>query len=118
MLSYNQNLTQQYKDSLYNITLDVGGWEKATIQVVAPIAAPMGIYGSIDPGAVQGVTDGNAELALNFTPVQATNLASGAATTTISAAGLYTVNTNFQFLRLGASGANVYRLMVFENKTS
>ncbi len=107
-------------NSLYKITLDVSGWTTTTIQVVAPIGNAILVYGSNDANAVQGVTQGNAKLAINFTPIQAVNLATGNAVSSINAAGLYTVTDNAQFLRLqgapAASGTNVYKLLLFNSK--
>lgn len=107
-------------NSLYKITLDLSGWDKTTIGVVAPIGGAVLVYGSNDANAVLGVQQGNATLAINFTPIQATNLATGVATNSISAAGLYTVPVNAQFLRLqgapAAAGTNVYKLLLFNSK--
>ena len=109
-------------NSVYNVTLDLSGWDKTTIQVVAPISGAIIVYGTNDSGAVQGVTQGNAELAINFNPVQVTNLATGTATNSISAAGDYKYEVNAQFLRLQGSPAgtptNVYKLLINNQKVS
>lgn len=111
-------------NSVYNITQDMSNWDKTTVQVVAPVTGTLYIYGSNDADAVIGVQDGNASLAINFTPIQATNLATGAAVTTITAAGNYKVDANAQFLRLqgnpttGATITNVYKLLLFNSKIS
>jgi len=109
-------------NSVYKITLDLSGWDKTTIGVVAPIGNAILVYASNDANAVLGVQQGNAELAINFTPVQVTNLATGAATTSISAAGNYKYDVNAQFLRLQGSpasaGTNVYKLLLFNSKIS
>lgn len=112
------DLTNQYKTNIYQIQLDVSGWDKVCVQVVAPVASPIYIYGSNDPNALHGVRDGNATLATNFMAIQATNLASGAAVSNIAAAGLFSVPVNAQFLRLSGGGADVYRLLLFESKVS
>lgn len=104
----------------YNITLDMSGWDKTTVQVVSPMTGVIFVYGSNDANALQGVRDGNASLAINFNPIQATNLATGSATGTISAAGDYKVDINAQFLRLqgnpAATPTNVYKLLLFHSK--
>ena len=46
--------SQQY-NSLYNVTLDLSGWDKTTIQVIAPVVGTTYIYGTNDAGALQGV---------------------------------------------------------------
>lgn len=109
-------------NSVYKITQDVSGWDRVNVQVVAPIAGTVYIYGSNDANAVLGVQDGNASLAINFNPILATNLATGTTVSTISAAGNYTVPVNAQFLRLqgnpttGGTIANVYKLLLFNSK--
>ena len=111
-------------NSVYNITQDLSGWDKVDIQVVAPVTGSLYVYGSNDADAVTGVQMGNASLAINFTPIQATNLATGAATNVITAAGNYKVDVNAQFLRLqgnpttGATITNVYKLLLFNSKVS
>lgn len=109
-------------NSVYNITLDLSGWDKTTIQVVAPMSGAIVVYNTNDSGAIQGVTQGNAELAINFNPVQVTNLATGTATNSISAAGDYKYEVNAQFLRLQGSPAdtptNVYKLLINNQKVS
>ncbi len=113
--------TNQF-NTVYQITNDVSGWDKVTVQVVPPISGVIYVYGTNDAGSRQGVTDGNAELAINFNPIQATNLATGAAANSISAAGNYKVDVNAQFLRLQGSPAatptNVYKLLLFNSKIS
>lgn len=109
-LTYYYDGTNQYKQNVYSITLDMSGWEKTTIQVAAPVAAPLVVYGSNNAGAGQGITDGNAELAIGFTAIRATNLADGTVASTISAAGNYQVDINARFLRLQGGGANVYKI--------
>jgi len=94
-----------------------------TIQTVAPILGTMYIYGTIDSGASQGNNQGNATLAINYTAIQATNLATGSAVTSITAAGMYTVNAaNQQFVRLQGNPAdtptNIYRILLWNSKTS
>lgn len=115
---YTLDGTNKYKQNVYNINLDLSGWDKTTIQVVAPSSGSMGVisvYGTNNAGDVQGVTDGNATLATNFNLIQATNLATGNAGTNMSAAGNYGVTLNARFLRL-AGGADVYKLLFVHEK--
>ena len=112
------DLTNEYKANLYNIQLDMSGWDKTTIQVVTPVAGAIYVYGSNDPNALQGVRDGNAELAINFTGIQATNLATGTAVSSFNAAGNYKVDVNTRFLKIAGGGANVYRMIAFHSKIS
>jgi hypothetical protein len=112
------NLTGEYKQNVYQINLDVSGWDKIGVHLVTPLAAPIYVYGSNDGGALQGVRDGNAELATNFTPIQATSLATGTAANSMATAGGYTVPVNLQYMRFAGGGADVYKILVFETKVS
>lgn len=109
-------------NSVYRITLDMSGWDKTTIHAVGPMAGSLFVYGSSDGGSPANTISGSAELATNFQPIQATNLATGVATNTITAAGTYSVPINNQFLRLqgspAAAGTSVYKLFLFNSKVS
>lgn len=115
------NLTTTF-NSVYQLNRDISGWDKMTIQVVAPIlGTAIYIYGSLDSGSQEQNNQGNASLAINYTPIQATNLATGSAVTSITAAGMYTVNAaNQQFVRIQGNPAgtptNVYRILLWNSK--
>lgn len=115
-LGHPLDVTLQYKQNVYNINLDVSGWDKVAIHLIPPVVGPVHVYGSNDGGALQSVRDGNAELATNFVPIQVTPLATGTAATSMAAAGLYTVPVNAQYLRM--QGLNVYGMLLFETKVS
>jgi len=119
-VGYSNNLTNDYKQNVYHIELDVSGWDTATFQVVAPLASTMYIYGTIDDGMPQGslLPSGNygANLAINWSSIQAVNLATGSAVNSISGAGIYSVPVNTRFIKLGGGGADVYRLLQFNSK--
>lgn len=115
-IGFPRDLTRDYKNGIYNIQLDMSGWDKATIQVVAPVAAPIYVYGSNDGNALQGVREGNAELAINFSAVQVTNLATGVAANSFSTAGNYKIDINARFLKIAGGGADVYRMLLFNSK--
>lgn len=100
-----------------SLTIDVGGYDKVTAEFIAPVSGIFSIYGSNDSGAIRGVTDGNASLATNFQPIQATNLATGSAVSTISAAGLYSVAVNSKYIRF-SGGVSVYKLIADNIKSS
>lgn len=120
-LGYPFNGTDKF-NTVYQITNDMSGWDKTTIQVVGPMSGTIHVYGSNDGNALPSVRDGNAELAINFTPIQVTNLATGTAVNTISAAGNYKAEINAQYLRLqgnpAATPTNVYKLLLFNSKGS
>lgn len=107
-------------NSLYKVTLDMSGWDKTTIQTTGAVLGTINIFGTNDSGAQQQTTQGNASLAINFTPLQAKNLATGTMVNAIYGAGLFEVDINSEFLRLqgapAAAGTNVYRLLFFHSK--
>jgi ABC-type uncharacterized transport system YnjBCD substrate-binding protein len=112
------DLTNEYKRNIYNIVLDMSGWDKTAIQVIGPLAAAIYVYGTNDANALQGVRDGNAQLAINFNAIQASNLATGTAANSMATAGAYKVEVNERFLKLAGGGADVYRLLAFHSKVS
>jgi len=120
-LGYSKDYTQEF-NTLYNISLDLSGWDKATIQVTAPMGGTLAIQATNDSGAVQGVTDGNATLATNFSSAQAVNVQTGTATNYIYGAGLYEYEVDARFLKLAGTpaqaGTNVGKLIIFNSKIS
>jgi len=110
----------QQINSVYNITLDMSGWDKVSAQIVGPLVGSLFVYGSNDGGDLQGVRQGSPLTATNFQPILATNLATGATTSVITTAGTYSVPVNDQYLRLQGSpagaGMSVYRLLLFNSK--
>lgn len=96
------------------IVLDVGMWQNCTINISGTISGTVDILGTDDPGAVSGVSDGNVVSATNFTAVQAINLATGAAVTTITVAGNYKITIGTRFIKVGGpSAATTGNLIVF-----
>lgn len=108
-------------NSLYNVTLDMSGWDKTTIQTTGAVLGTLNLSGSNDGGG-NAYTEGDAELAINFTPIQAKNLATGTMVNAIYGTGLFEVDINAQYLRIqgapASAGTNVYRLMIFNSKIS
>lgn len=100
----------------HQVILDVGEYDRVTIQAVAPIVATGYLYGTLDGGDVQGVTQGNAALATNFTPILATNLQTGTTVASITVAGNYELQVNTKYIKLGGGGFGVYKLMTFQTK--
>lgn len=119
-ISRNTGDQSQVFNTVYNITLDLSGWDRTTIGVVAPISGVLYVYASNDGNALQGVRQGNASLATNFTPAEVTNLATHAVVNSISAAGEYKYDVNAQFLRLQGNPADtptsVYRIFLNHTK--
>lgn len=121
-LSYQSGNYSRDFNSVYRINLDMSGWDKTTVQVLPPMVGTIYVYGTNDDGGTPGMQDGDASLATNFNPIQATNLATGTAANIISAAGNYQVNINAQFLRLQGSpagaGSSVYGITFNHSKVS
>ena len=90
---------------------DVSGWDFTVVQLVTPAGA-VNFLASNDSGAVQGVTDGDSSTAINFTAVQGTNLATGAAATSLNASGLMRFPVVGRYLQLtGTTAAKILLLM-------
>jgi len=108
-------------NSVYKVTLDMSGWDKTTVQVVGPMGGRINLLGSNDGGQTN-FASGNASLAINFTPIQATDLSTGTTVNAIYGAGMFAVNVNAQYLRLQGSpasaGTSVYRMNIFDSKGS
>jgi hypothetical protein len=113
------DLTQKYKQNIYHIELNVSGWDTVTLQVVAPVVGVTSIYGTINDGMSQGSlypsNNYGASRARDWSAIQAVDLATGTATGTISAAGLYAIPVNTPNIRL-AGGGNIYGLFQFNSK--
>lgn len=109
------DLTNEYKQNVYGITLDLSGWDRATVQVLTP-AAPIFVYGSNDSGAVQGSVSGSADTATNFVGILATNLTTNATALSMASSGLYKFDVNAQFVRLAGGGADVSKILIFNSK--
>lgn len=114
------DFTKQF-NSTYNITLDMSGWDKTTVQTSGAVLGTINIQGSNDGGA-NASNQGDAQLAINFTPIQAKNLATGSMVNAIYGAGLFEIDINSQYLRLQGAPAgtptNVYRILLFNSKIS
>lgn len=106
MISYSSpDLSAQFNRD-FGIKIDAEMWQSITIQVAGgTVTGTVNIEGTNDPGQVDGVSAGNAISAANYTAIQATNLATGTAVTTITAAGNYKITVGTRFIRI--SGATV-----------
>lgn len=115
-LSKTLDQTRNYKGGNYNLIVDVSGWDNTTFQFVAPVNGTINITGSSDMGSPQ-VASGyyNPNLAQNFTAIQAINLSTGGAVTSVTAAGQYSISNKMQFIRL-SGGGDVYKLIQTNTK--
>jgi hypothetical protein len=107
-------------NSTYDIRLDLSGWTETAIHVVPPLTGAIVVTATNDSGAQEGITDGGAKLAINFSPALVTNISTSATTTIINSYGIYKYLVDAQFLRLqgspAAAGTNVYKLLLFNSK--
>lgn len=122
-LSYQSGDYAREFNSLYKITLDMSNWDRTTVQLVSPMSGGVYIYGSNDGGSIIGQREGSPKTAQNFNPVQATNLATGTASSgLISSAGDYEISINAQYLRLqgnpAAAGTSIYKILFNHSKVS
>lgn len=93
-------------------TLDVGGFDYAEVQLVAPTGT-FSFFTSNDSGAITGVSDGSAASATNFTAVTGTKLSDASAVTTLAAAGIVKFANLGQYLQItGAAAAQVTKAFV------
>lgn len=124
-LGYNQgyvNDTAEF-NSVYRLTKDMSNWDQCTVQVVGPMLGRINILGSNDGGAalVTG-TGGGPSTAINFSPIQGTDLSTGSSVNAIYGPGLFKIPVNAQYLRLqgspAAAGTSVYRIELFNTKIS
>jgi len=119
-LGYPSNPTNEF-NTTYQITKDLSNWDKVTIQVVGLTSGVINVLGSNDGGAT-AYEQGSAELAINFVPVQVTNLTTGVAGNAIYGAGLFKLDANAQYMRLQGvpadSPTSIYRLLLFNSKIS
>jgi len=118
-LSYQTGNYAREFNSVYNVTLDMSGWDRTTIEVVAPVLGTINLQGSNDGGGTN-YQSANAQLAINFSPIQAKNLTTGLSANAIYGAGLFEVDINAQYLRLQGAPAgtptNIYRLIFNHSK--
>lgn len=115
MLSYSRDITAELNAN-HTVNLDVSEWQNITIHLSGTPSGSINVLGTNDSGSVQGVSDGNATSAANFTLVQGTNLASGATVTAVAAAGNFKFVVGTKFIQIGgASAATSGKCIVFMN---
>jgi hypothetical protein len=74
MLAQYLDVAVEYNQQEGSCTLDVSNYDYCLVQ---PIGQGVSTFSTIDSGAVQGFTDGNALTATNFIPVSGTLIANG-----------------------------------------
>lgn len=105
MLSKTIDYTSGFNSSGF-VTEDVGQWQNITIHIDGTVTGTLAVLGTNDGGAIQGVSDGNGVSSKNYTALRATDLSTGTAATTITAAGNYTLPVTTRYFRLGVIGGS------------
>ena len=111
MKSYNSDITEDTRED-GSWVLDVSLWKNITFQFVNPLGT-FNFQGTNDANAIHGVSDGSAASAINFTAIQAVNLATGTAGTSANVAGLFKIEVFCKFIRI--SGSTADKIIVFRN---
>lgn len=111
MNSYNADITNDTRDD-GSWVLDVSLYKNITFQLVG-VTGTFTFEGSNDANAIIGVSDGSAASAINFTAIQAINLATGTAVTSANAAGLYKIEVFCKFIRI--AGGTATKIITFRN---
>lgn len=112
MLSQSLDVTSEF--NLNNgVKLDVGQWQNIIIHVSGVLSGTLSITGTNDGGAITGATGDNPQSALNFTAIQATNMATAAQVTAVAAAGNFKVNNVTKYIQLGGASAATTGKVIF-----
>lgn len=86
------------------LNIDIGGWDSVIVQLVTP-SGTTSFLSSSDSGDVQGISDGSAISATNFTAVTGTNLATGSGVTSLAVSGSVKFSGIGRYLQLSAGTA-------------
>ena len=114
MKYYLKDITAVFKKAGGTYRMDVCVWKNITIQLVNPLVS-IDFKGSNDGNEINGVGPGNAYSAINFTAIQAINLATGTAVTTCATAGFYKIEVFCKYIQIGGTGADADKVIIFEN---
>lgn len=114
MISRTQDVTSQFNDNS-KVNVEVGKWQNIVVQIVSPTGT-VNFNSTNDAGDVAGVSDGDASTALNFGAVQGTNLATGAAVTSLAATGRVSFGIIGQFLQLIGTSVTATKVLIFFTK--
>ena len=98
-----------------SVNLDISGWDSVVIQLVSP-SGTINILGSNDSGEITGSIIGNSTTAINFTAIQANNLATGVAATSGAATGLWKLIGLPKFLQLSGTTITASKVLVYLSK--
>jgi hypothetical protein len=97
MLAEYLDLTDQNQNEGFAI-IETSNYDYCVIQIIDN--GDSSFYSTIDSGAVQSVTDGNALLSASYVAVAATKLDDGTLVTTTSSDGLYRFNVVGRYIKI------------------
>jgi len=124
MLAQYLDLTEEFANSfdgsVYKVQFEVSNYDYALVQFV-DFLSEVNFKSTIDSGAVQGVTDGNALTSTNYTTVYATYLLDNTKVTVSPSNGTYRFDVVGRYIKLtNASGINLTtgKLLVMLTKIS
>lgn len=112
----------QYLDLTDEITLngycvfETSNYDYAVIQLVNP-GGTINFYSTIDSGAIQGVSDGNAESSTNYFQIPGTDLATGNDTNGLGTDGMVKFGVVGRYIKLQGS-ISPNKLLVMLTKIS
>lgn len=96
------------------IKIDTSGWQNVTVQIDGTPSGTISITGTNDAGAITGISDGNPLTSTGYTAIQATDLSSGTAVTSIAGAGTFKIINAPKFVQIGgASAATTGKVIVY-----
>lgn len=98
-----------------NVNIDLSGWDYAVVQLVSPTGT-INFLSSNDDGSITGSVQGGPLSALNFTAVQGTNLATGAAATSGAVSGLWKFGVIGRFLQLNGTSVTAPKILIYLSK--
>lgn len=99
------------------VNIDISNWDYVVVQAVG-LSGTVTVKATLDAGAIAGTTDGNAISAQNWIAVQGTNLNTGSAVTTMTAAGLVRFGVVGKFMQFSGTGVTITGLFVYLFKIS
>lgn len=114
MISKVIDVTAEFNENS-RVRMDLGGWGIATFQIISP-SATIDFTGTNDGGEETGTLNPSPSSSGNFSAIQATNLATGATTTSAAATGMYRITISCRYIQLWGVGVTAAEILVFVNK--
>lgn len=113
MLATTLDFTSQFNAN-NGVKFDTSGWQNVVVQLDGTPSGTISITGTNDAGAITGISDGNPLTSINYTAIQATDISSGTAVTSIAGAGSFKIINPPKFVQIGgASAATTGKLLVY-----